>query len=177
MLYNLKGSERAGFRSIFTGLSIQCRSENYKMVNVCMCVCEISDDFLTCVWAQVHGELAGVAAGVRADLALEGPLVVVHAQVLLQAAAVRRGVRAVLTLVRLLPRVWAAVQVQLVPPAEALMAQFTLVWPVAWTTTGFYSSSKTHWWDDKGISSFLTGVSQHVPFHVLLAILGFECTA
>lgn len=53
----------------------------------------------------MHGELAGVAAGVRADLALEGPLVVVHAQVLLQAAAVRRGVRAVLTLVRLLPRV------------------------------------------------------------------------
>lgn len=53
----------------------------------------------------MHGELAGVAAGVRADLALEGPLVIVHTQVLLQAAAVCGGVRAVLALVWLFPGV------------------------------------------------------------------------
>ena len=32
----------------------------------------------TCVGPQVHGELAGVAAGVGADLAFEGPLVRVY---------------------------------------------------------------------------------------------------
>lgn len=73
----------------------------------------------------MHGELAGVAAGVRADLALKRPLVVVDTQVLLQAAAVCRRVGAVLALVRLLARVRAAVHVQLVPPTEALVAQLT----------------------------------------------------
>lgn len=92
---------------------------------------------LTCVRAQVHGELAGVAAGVGADLTLERPLVVVHAQVFLQAAAVCGGVRAVLALVWLFPRVRATVQVQLVPPAEALVAQLTLERPVTWTRTAF----------------------------------------
>ena len=37
----------------------------------------------------MYGELAGVAAGVQADLALKRPLVVVDAQVLFEAAAVR----------------------------------------------------------------------------------------
>lgn len=77
----------------------------------------------TCVRAEVHRELAGVAAGVGADLALERPLVVVNAQVLLQAAAVCGCVGAVLALVRLLARVGAAVHVELVPPTEALVTQ------------------------------------------------------
>lgn len=53
----------------------------------------------------MHSELAGVAAGVWADLALKGPLVVVHTQMLLQAAAVCGSVRAVLALVWLFPGV------------------------------------------------------------------------
>ena len=78
-------------------------------------------------------ELAGVAAGVGADLALEGPLVVVDTQVFLQAAAVRRRVRTVRALVRLLPRVRAAVHVELVPPAEALVAELALKRLLPWT--------------------------------------------
>lgn len=84
--------------------------------------------------AQVHGQLAGVAAGVRADLTFEGPLVVVDPEVLLQAAAVRRGVQAVLAFVRLLAGVRAAVHVELVPPTEALVAQLTFKGLLAWTT-------------------------------------------
>lgn len=80
----------------------------------------------------MDGELAGVAAGVGADLALEGPLVVVDAQVLLQAAAVRRRVQAVFAFVRLLARVRAAVHVELVPPAEALVAQLALEGLLTW---------------------------------------------
>lgn len=80
----------------------------------------------TGVGAEVHGELAGVAAGVRADLAFEGPLVVVDPQVLLQAAAVCCCVRTVLALVRLLACVRAAVHVELVAPTEAFVAQLTL---------------------------------------------------
>ena len=80
----------------------------------------------TSVGAEVDRELAGVAAGVGADLALEGPLVVVDAEVLLQTAAVGRRIRTVFALVRLLPRVRAAVHVELVSPAEALVAQLTL---------------------------------------------------
>lgn len=87
----------------------------------------------TGVRAEVHGELAGVAAGVGADLALERPLVVVDAQVLLQTAAVRRRVRTVLALVRLLARVRAAVHVELVPPAEALVAQLAFKRLLTWT--------------------------------------------
>lgn len=84
----------------------------------------------------MHGELAGVAAGVRTDLAFEGPLVVVDAEVLLQAAAVGRGVRTVLALVRLLARVRAAVHVELVPPTEALVAQLAFEWLLTWTADG-----------------------------------------
>lgn len=82
--------------------------------------------------AQVNGELAGVAAGVGADLAFEGPLVVVDAEVLLQAAAVRRRVQAVFAFVRLLARVRAAVHVELVPPTEALVAQLALEGLLTW---------------------------------------------
>lgn len=53
----------------------------------------------------MHSELAGIAAGVRTDLALEGPFVIMHSQVLFQAAAVCSGVWAVLALVWLLPGV------------------------------------------------------------------------
>lgn len=83
----------------------------------------------------MHSELAGVAAGVWADLTLEGPLVVVHTQMLLQAAAVCGSVRAVLALVWLFPGVRAAVQIKLVPPTKALVAQFTLKRPVTWVRT------------------------------------------
>lgn len=86
----------------------------------------------------MHGELAGVAAGVGTDLALEGSLVVVNTQVLFQAAAVCGGVRAELALVRLFASVRAAVQVQLIPPTEPLVAQITLERPVAWKTNAFY---------------------------------------
>lgn len=80
--------------------------------------------------------MAGVAAGVRTDLALEGPFVVVDAEVLLQAAAVGRGVRTVFALVRLLARVRAAVHVELVPPTEALVAQLAFEWLLTWTADG-----------------------------------------
>lgn len=79
----------------------------------------------TSVRAEVHRELARVAAGVRADLAFERPLVVVDTQVLLQTAAVGCCVGTVLTFVRLLACVRAAVHVELVASAEALVAQFT----------------------------------------------------
>lgn len=81
----------------------------------------------------MNGQLAGVAAGVGADLAFEGPLVVVDPEVFLQAAAVRRRVQAVFAFVRLLTRVRAAVHVQLVPPTEALVAQLTLKRLLTWT--------------------------------------------
>ena len=83
----------------------------------------------------MNNELAGVAAGVRADLAFEWPLVVVDAQVLLQTAAVCRCVGTVFALVRLLPCVRAAVHVELVPATEALVAQLALKRLLAWKTT------------------------------------------
>ena len=76
---------------------------------------------------EVHGELAGVAAGVRADLAFEGPLVGMYPQVLVEAAAVRGGVVTRLALVGLHARVAPHVGLQLILPAEALAADFTLV--------------------------------------------------
>lgn len=60
---------------------------------------------LTCVRAQVNGELAGVAAGIGTDLAFKGPLVVVDPEVFLQAAAVCGRIQAVFAFVRLLTRV------------------------------------------------------------------------
>lgn len=86
--------------------------------------------------AQVHGELAGVAAGVRTDLAFKRPLIVVDAEVLLQTAAVCCCIGTVFTLVRLLACVRAAVHVELVPPTEALMAQLALKWLLTWTADG-----------------------------------------
>lgn len=71
----------------------------------------------------MYGELAGVAAGVRADLALKRPLVVVDVQVLFEAAAVRGCVGTVFAFVWPLACVRAAVHVQLVPSAEALVTQ------------------------------------------------------
>lgn len=50
----------------------------------------------------MYGELAGVAAGVRTDLAFERPLVIVDPQVLLQTAAVCCSVGTVFTFVWLL---------------------------------------------------------------------------
>ena len=82
---------------------------------------------LTRVGAQVHGELAGVAAGVGAELALVGPLVRVDAQVLLEAAAVHGRVVAQVALVGLHAGVAAHVHGQVVLPAEALVAEITLV--------------------------------------------------
>lgn len=90
---------------------------------------------------QVDGELARVAAGVRADLAFEGPLVRVDPQVLVKAAAVGRGVVTRLTLVRLHARVAAHVRLQLVLPAEALATHLTLV--------GLVSFKHTHRWHQK----------------------------
>ena len=91
--------------------------------------------------AQVHGELAGVAAGVGADLALEGPLVRVDAEVLVEAAAVGRRVVTRLALVRLHARVATHVRLELILPAEALAADFALV--------GLVSFKHTHRWHQK----------------------------
>lgn len=82
---------------------------------------------LTGVRSQVHSELAGVAAGVGAELALEGALVGMYAQVLVEAAAVGRRVVARLALVGLHARVAPHVGLQLVLPAKALATHFTLV--------------------------------------------------
>lgn len=90
-----------------------------------------SAPLLTRVRAQVHGELAGVAAGVGTELALVGPLVRVDAKVLLEAAAVHGRVVAQVALVWLHTRVAAHVHGQVVLPAEALITELTLVWLVA----------------------------------------------
>ena len=92
--------------------------------------------------AQVHGELAGVAAGVGADLALEGPLVRVDAQVLVEAAAVGGRVVTALALVGLHARVAAHVRLQLVLAAEALAADLTLVGLVAFKQAHAASGNK-----------------------------------
>lgn len=92
----------------------------------------------------MHGELAGVAAGIGADLTLEGPLIIVDTEVFLQTAAVGRSVGTVLALVRLLSRVGAEVHVQLVPPAEPLLAQLTFKWLLTWTQTSTYTQTHTH---------------------------------
>lgn len=91
---------------------------------------------LTCVGPEVDGELAGVAAGVGADLAFKGPLVGVYPQVLVEAAAVGRGVVTRLTLVGLHAGVAPHVGLELVLPAEALATDFALV--------GFVSFKHTH---------------------------------
>jgi hypothetical protein len=90
---------------------------------------------LTRVGAQVHSELAGVAAGVGAELALEGTLVRVDPQVLVEAAAVRGRIVARLALVGLCARVAPHVGLQLVLAAEALATDFTLMRFVSFTCT------------------------------------------
>jgi hypothetical protein len=83
----------------------------------------------------VHSELAGVAAGVGAELALEGTLVRVDPQVLVEAAAVRGRIVARLALVGLCARVAPHVGLQLVLAAEALATDFTLMRFVSFTCT------------------------------------------
>lgn len=90
----------------------------------------------TSVRAEMYGELARVAAGIRADLAFKRSLVVVDTQVLLQTAAVRCCIGTVFTLVRLLTCVRAAVHVQLVAPTEALVAQLAFKWLLTWVADG-----------------------------------------
>lgn len=80
----------------------------------------------------MHGELAGVAAGIRTDLALERSLIVVDSQMFLQTAAVCCCIGTVFALVRLLARVRAAVHVEFVPSAETLMAKLTFKWLLTW---------------------------------------------
>lgn len=75
----------------------------------------------------MDGELARVAAGVGAELALVGPLVRVDPQVLLEAAAVYGGVVTQVTLVGLHAGVATHVHGQVVFPAEALVTELTLV--------------------------------------------------
>lgn len=81
---------------------------------------------VTCVRAQVNGELAGVSAGVRAYLTVKGPFIDMDTEMLLQAAAVGRGVRAVFTLVRLLSGVQTAVKIEFISPTETFVTEFTL---------------------------------------------------
>lgn len=86
---------------------------------------------ISSVGAEVHSELAGVAAGVGADLALKGALVVVNPKVLLEAAAVCCCIAAIFTFVRLLPGVRATVHRQLILSTEQLAAYITLEWLLA----------------------------------------------
>lgn len=106
----------------------------------------------------MHGELAGVAAGVRADLTLEGALVRVNALVFAQAAAVCRAVVALFTFIWLLSRVRSHVRLQLILPTETLPARLTLV--------GFVTSSSTN-----------TCMGPQVTLHVLHSISRLELTA
>lgn len=126
----------------------------------------------TCVRAKVHGELAGVAAGVWTDLTFKGPLVVMDAEVFLETAAVRRCVQAVFALVRLLSCVWAAVHVELVPPTEALVTQLTFKRLLTWRQRGRVtiwrrkaSTTETRMW------IWHTSVGFQMALHVFLAIL------
>lgn len=100
----------------------------------------------------MHGELAGVAAGVRADLTLEGALVRVNALVFAQAAAVGRAVVALFTFIWLLSRVRSHVRLQLILPTETLPARLTLV-------------------------GFVTCMGPQVTLHVLHSISRLELTA
>lgn len=125
----------------------------------------------------MHSELARVAAGVRADLAFERPLVIVDPKVLLQTAAVRCCVRAVLALVRPLARVGAAVHVQFVTPAEALVAELAFKRLLACSLRE-EQSRLTLWAFLQLISKtysikrdYPTGVSLEMSLHVFLAIL------
>lgn len=93
--------------------------------------------------SQVDGELAGVPAGVGADLAFEGPLVRVDPQVLVEAAAVGSGVVTRLTLVGLHARVAPHVSFQLVLPAKALATDFTLMRFVS------FKHTHTHRWQQE----------------------------
>ena len=86
---------------------------------------------LTCVGPEVDGELAGVAAGVRAELAFVRPLVGMYPQVLLEAAAVHGSIVTQVTLVGLHAGVTPHVHGQVVLPAEALVTELTLVWFVS----------------------------------------------
>lgn len=90
---------------------------------------------LTCVGAEVDGELAGVAAGIGADLAFEGPLIGMYPQVLVEAAAVGSSIVTCLTLVGLHARVASRVCLQLILPAEALAADLALVGLVTFKDT------------------------------------------
>lgn len=129
----------------------------------------------------MNGQLAGVAAGVRTDLAFKRPLVVVDPQVLLQAAAVCRGVQAVFALVWLLTCVRATVHVELVPPTEALVAQLTFKGLLTWATRGkkvnLYLIRKS---PDEGTLQVegcgVTSVGFQVSFHVFLAVLRLKST-
>lgn len=86
---------------------------------------------LTCVGPQVDGELAGIAAGVGAELAFVWPLIRVYPQVLLETAAVHSGVITQVTLVGLHTGVATHVHGQVVFPAEALVTELTFVWFVS----------------------------------------------
>ena len=84
-----------------------------------------------CVGAEVDGELAGVAAGVRAELAFVWSLIGMYPQVLLEAAAVHGGIVTQVTLVGLHAGVAPHMHGQVVLAAEALVTELTLVWFVS----------------------------------------------
>ena len=91
----------------------------------------------------MHGKLAGVAAGVRTDLAFERSFIIVNTQVLLQTAAVCCCIGTVFTFVRPLTCVRAAVHVELVPPTEALVAKLTFKRFFTWLVNGKTNSVNT----------------------------------
>lgn len=131
--------------------------------------------------AKVHGELAGVAAGVRTDLAFKRPFVIVDTQMLLQTAAVRCCVGTVFALVRLLACVRAAVHVELIPPTEALVAQLTFERLLTWMADGkkkqLSDSEVLQQVRIKCTKQLRTGVGFEMSLHVFLAILGLKSAA
>lgn len=91
---------------------------------------------LTRVGPEVDSELAGVAAGIGAELALVRPLVGVYPQVLLEAAAVNSGIVTQVTLVGLHTGVAPHVHCQVVFPAETLVTELTFVGLVSFKHKG-----------------------------------------
>lgn len=77
--------------------------------------------------SEMDSKLAGVTAGVRADLALKRTLVGMDALVFIQAAALSGCIVAMFALVGFQPTVGSHVHFELVFAAEALTAHFTLM--------------------------------------------------
>lgn len=109
----------------------------------------------------MDGELAGVAAGVRAELAFVWPLVGMYPQVLLEAAAVHGSIVTQVTLVGLHAGVAPHMHGQVVLAAEALVTELTLVWFVSFKhirkVQGFMGFSLQEGCKQRDLTRMVTG--------------------